>query len=347
MKTVFHFLNTGNYSGAENVVLNIALLVKDAKHVYVSPDGRINAVLAKYGVEHLTIEDLSVKSLGAVIDRYQPDIVQAHDFTASIAAALNRRRIHAYGGHIISHLHSNDARMTKLSPLSILYRWALPAFDQVLVVSQAVIDEYYFKKALAKKAQVLPNIVNPEILAEKVAAFEADPVDIILVGRLVPQKGYDFFLEMIAPLLHRYSAWTVRIVGDGPLEGDIRQQIQTLGLNQQIELLGYHDNPYPYMKAAKIMVLTSRVEGFGLVALEAELLGDPVVSTAVGGLTDLVNKQVGLASNDVAALRDEIERLLTNEAYRHQKAEAAAKRGQEVNRVSDFVGRLTKLYEED
>ncbi|MDF7626910.1 glycosyltransferase [Lactobacillaceae bacterium L1_55_11] len=344
MQKVFHFLNTGNYSGAENVVVNIASLVPGYHHVYVSPDGEINEVLTEHGIEHLTIDSLSVRSLRAVVKRYHPDIVHAHDFTASLAAAVSAPYIHRYGGRVISHLHNNDPRLRQLSPLSVLYWLSLPAYDQVVVVSQAVIDETWFHRTLARRAKVVGNVVNtPWILAQS-QRFTVPLIDVVVIGRLVPQKGLDRLLNLLAQVREELPDIQVALIGQGPLAASLDQQIKNLDLGHNVKRLGYQANPYPYLRAAKIGALLSRYEGFGIAVLEMELLGLPVVTTPVGGLKNLVNDQVGVASEDDAAIVTELIALLSDDDYRARKGRAAAAHANVVNDLDAFVARFQAIY---
>ena len=69
------------------------------------------------------------------------------------------------------------------------------------------------------------------------------------------------------------------MVGDGVLMDVCRLLISKLGLESNIEMMGFQENPYIFMKQSSILCITSESEGFGLVAAEANVLGIPVLST--------------------------------------------------------------------
>jgi glycosyltransferase involved in cell wall biosynthesis len=105
------------------------------------------------------------------------------------------------------------------------------------------------------------------------------------IGRLVGQKNFPLLVEAFAKVRQRIDARLVIIGGDESSSDQMahRQHLQTLavdlGVGDDVELPGYQPNPYPYLKAAGVFVLSSDYEGFGNVLIEALLTGCPVVST--------------------------------------------------------------------
>jgi glycosyltransferase involved in cell wall biosynthesis len=101
---------------------------------------------------------------------------------------------------------------------------------------------------------------------------------IIAVGRLVRQKNFSMLIDAFHKLLRQQNARLI-ILGEGPLKSELQAKINSLGLSWCIELLGFSDNPYAYLKRADVFVLSSLWEGFGNVLVESLALGTPVVST--------------------------------------------------------------------
>ncbi|WP_313593402.1 glycosyltransferase [Leuconostoc lactis] len=346
-KKVYHFLNTGNYSGAENVVINIALLVDDFEHVYVSPSGPINDILEEFDIRHIIIDKLSVKSTYQIIKEDKPDIVHAHDFRASIIIGINEKHIHQYGGRLISHIHNNDPRMRKYGLLALLYRMSITKFDDIVVVSNPVIDEYVFSEYLRKQSNivVLKNIVNEEVINKKVQlGLGSNSSDLIFVGRLTEQKDPLKFLEIVKLVSNAIPQVKAKMIGEGPLRREVEEYIETSQLSNNVEMLGFINNPYPYINASKIGVSTSLWEGFGLSVLEEQLLGKPVVATPVGGVPDLITSQSGMLSNSTQEMADEIVKLLTNNEYLTEKSNKAKENAIVINNISKFIQDLRILY---
>lgn len=345
MKTVFHLMNSADYAGAENVVTNIALLVDGYKHIYVSPSGQIDSILEQLGIEHIIVPTLSIKSVKEVVTKYEPDIVHAHDFRASLYASLCAKRIHGYGGKIISHLHSNDPAMKVLSLRSFIYKLCVPNIDSIIVVSQSVVEEYFYKNIIYSKTIVLGNIVNKKRVLENAHKFKVPSVDISYVARLSEVKNPIRFVEIINILKKTNINISSYMVGDDQgLEGDIKKRIAELGLMNNIKMIGFAKNPYPYILASKVGVLTSKFEGFGLSALETLVLQRPVVTTPVGGLVNLIDDSVGKLSTDDGEFSKEISRLLNDKIYYESKIRNIDNKLNKVNNISGFVMKIKKIY---
>lgn len=337
MKKVMHLVHTGNYSGAENVALNISLLLDNQEHIYVSPSGAINSILMNKHVAHYPLKQFKFSTIDQAVAAIQPDVIHAHDVTASIMSALLSFKYKNI--RVVSHLHNNDPKMKQISLRWLSYSLFLPFYDEVLVVSQAVIDEYYLK--LLKNKIVLANIVN---------ITESFPValpkyDLVTVARLEEQKDPLKFLAVVQALKLKLPQLKVAYVGGGQMKAEFLQEITNLELETTVDYLGFVENPYPIMNDSKVFALTSKYEGFGLVALEAMILGLPAVVSKVGGLPTIVTDEVGLASNEIGEMVAEIERLLCNPTYYAQKKEHALHRSHLINDIAGFKQKLATVYQ--
>ncbi len=118
------------------------------------------------------------------------------------------------------------------------------------------------------------NSVLPEWTKQ---AYQA-PV-VIAVGRLAEQKGFDLLLIAHKKLINLGIRHNLVILGEGPQRNFLEQKIRDLDIAGSVFLPGFVDNPIHYMKMAKIFILSSRYEGFGMVIVEAMIAGLPVIST--------------------------------------------------------------------
>jgi glycosyltransferase involved in cell wall biosynthesis len=149
-----------------------------------------------------------------------------------------------------------------------------------------------------ERASVIHNPVDVtriRALAAESAGAAADAsagavgaLQLVSAGRLVPQKGFDLLIEAIARNGDRDIE--VTILGEGPLERELKDLARARGVAGQFRFLGFQRNPYPLFAAADALVLCSRFEGFSNVALEALACGTPVVATpAPGGTRELLS----------------------------------------------------------
>jgi len=108
---------------------------------------------------------------------------------------------------------------------------------------------------------------------------------LIAAGSLYWAKGFDLLIEAIALLRPRDIR--LCLLGQGEEEARLRDRIEAAGLQHRIRLCGFQDNPYAWFARADGFILSSRVEGFPNVVLEALACGCPVVATPMPGLADL------------------------------------------------------------
>jgi glycosyltransferase involved in cell wall biosynthesis len=145
-----------------------------------------------------------------------------------------------------------------------------------------------FPPARATRASVIANALPPMCVAPPPLSF--DPPRLLFVGRLVPEKGLDTVMRALPPLFAHAPRARLVVAGDGPLRPRLEAEAVALGLAPYVTFRGTvsPDAVRDLMGETSIVIVPSRVEGFGLVALEAAMMGRPVVATAVGGLPHVV-----------------------------------------------------------
>jgi len=119
-----------------------------------------------------------------------------------------------------------------------------------------------------------------DLVSSKAELFKTDKKVILAVGTLKKRKDYTTIIKALYELRKKGNDHLkLFILGDGPTKEEIENEIQNLKLIGNVELLGFKENVYPYMKAADLFVHSSEVEGFALVIAEALSCGTNVVST--------------------------------------------------------------------
>lgn len=186
-----------------------------------------------------------------------------------------------------------------------------------------------------EKVQVVPMPVNPIFETMKPASGVKGKKKIILsVARYTEQKGVRYLLETLEQLKEKGYDFEAEIVGEGPLEDEFKKKIEQSSLSGSVFLV-------PMMPQEKlkilydecdIFVLPSIEEGFGLVLVEAQLRRKPVVGIKSGGIPDIIeNGKTGLLAEprDSHSLASAIEKLLTDEDYSDELADAGYRSAQE------------------
>lgn len=340
---VLHILKSHSYSGAENVVFTIIKEMnrrypQKFRMIYVSVKGTIQELLEENHISYELISTLSVKYVTDIIDKYHADVIHAHDFSASVICALVPRRI-----KLVSHLHNNPPWLKRVCVYSLAYGIASIRFQNILVVSKAILEEYIFSFLIRKKVKLISNPVCVSRILEQVEN-ENKKYDIVFVGRLSKEKEPKRFLEIIAEIKKKRDFLNVVMVGDGELKNEVIETIKEFKLEENINLVGFQKNPYIYMNQSKILCLTSSYEGYGLVAFEALALGIPAVVSSVGGLRDIVNESCGKLCQCNREFEEEIMNLLSDEKYYNLKAESAKKRACDLENVNEYMLKLEEIY---
>ncbi len=203
--------------------------------------------------------------------------------------------------------------------------------------------------ASRERFTIIPSGVNLERCRRTAPPHRGGPdVTLGFLARLVEVKAPLDLLEALARLAPAHPDVHLIMVGDGPLRPAVEERIQTLGLQDRVELTGRLEDPVPALHRFDVFVLPSHNEGMGRAAVEAMAAGLPVVASRVGGVPDVVQDgQTGLLvpPGDPEALAAALDRLLQDEALRMAMGEAGLRRAEAFSDRVMFE-RLEALYAE-
>ncbi len=337
---VLHILGTNRYSGAENIAITIIKYLNDKfESAYCSLDGTIRGVCEKNKIKFLPINSTNNKEIKKVIEDWKPDIIHAHDFNISVKVALLGVRI-----PIISHIHHNPPWISSINLRTLAYLATSYKFRTILVVSNSVLDQFKFNKYILEKTYVIGNPIEIKKILNSVEKNNPFMYDIAYLGRLVDVKDPIRFINIISELSQKFKGISAIMIGTGNLEDECKMLISKLGLENNIKLVGFQVNPYKYIAQSKLLLVTSKWEGFGLAAIESLALGVPVVATNTGGLKSIVDNSCGiLFDNDEMAI-NEISKILLDEKHRLNKSKGANKKAKQFDNIEEYMNLLSDIY---
>ena len=268
----------------------------------------------------ISVKDLlTVWKLYRLMLRERPDLVHTHTAKAGtvgrVAGLIYRwmtpatiigkprrcRFVHTYHGHVFHSYYSPAKTRVFLTIEKLLARMAT---DRTVVITEQQRREIneQFKVGRADRFAVIPLGIDLSVFeqfeARRARAREelnasVDEVLIGIVGRLTEIKNHRLFLDAAA-LLKQSTQAKVRflIIGDGALRSDLESSARSLGLENDVEFLGTRNDPENFYPLLDIVALTSLNEGTPLSLIEGMANARPVVSTAVGGVVDLLGSKV-------------------------------------------------------
>ena len=181
-------------------------------------------------------------------------------------------------------------------------------------VEDAVKKSFMFGK---RDVSVIYNGFDPKNMPDQRAHYEKNS-DIIFVGRLVEQKNATLLIKAVFIAKNKFPKIKVKIIGDGPKRKEVQALIDKSGLNDNFILAGEikdQKKVYVEMKKSKILVLPSFWEGFGIVVVEANACGLPVITTdfPMNAATELIGHNGIVSGKEPESLASSIISLLGND----------------------------------
>lgn len=342
--TIIHLMSTNDYSGAENVALNIVKSLSSYMDIYYATrEGRILEFTKKNNIEKVIIlDELSIKEIKLIEKKYNPDIIHAHDYRASVLASLACKKC-----KVIAHLHNNSPWIKKIyHPYSWILLFSSLKISKILTVSNSIEKEYVFSKFIRKKIVTISNPVSMQRVLQNINKDDKKIFDLCFTGRLTEQKDPLQFIKLVSLLKQDKQNIKAIMIGDGELRGECEKNIKEKDLSENINICGFMENPYVLMNKSKIFCLPSKWEGFGLVAFEALTLGMPVVVSNVGGLPEIVDETCGKLCTNENEFYEEIKKLLTDKQEYLKKSNNAIKKAKSLDNFKKYMQNITEIYTE-
>lgn len=304
----------------------------DVDIVEVSPAGRwrlIRATIDKFRI---------LLRLRRAIRSSSPDVVVSFiDFTnvrTILATRLSPTPVVASertdpSVHRIKRSHAILRRLT--------YRWA-----SLLVVQTNPVKTWAEKLVKRERVAVVPNPLSFEPFPD---VGDNRRAVVLAVGRLAEEKRFEVLIDAFVRVAPRHPAWSLRIVGQGPLEAELRRRAEGSGFGARIEFPGLQYDIVSEYRVAGIFVLSSRYEGFPNALLEALATGTPSITTdCPSGPRELVGDSgcaLFVPVDDIAAMAETLDHLMRDPSKRR----ALGERG--LVRSRDFTAaRIVAHWEE-
>ena len=289
---------------------------------------------------------LAFREIRALLKELRPDLVAVHSSKAGILGRLASKSLGlpvlltAHGWNFTPGIPPFQAAVYRQ-----IERLAGPFASKIITVSE-------FDRQLAISAGIAAGnrivaVYNgmPDVPRHLRANAGATPPRLVMVARFGPQKDHSTLLRALAGL--QEYAWTIDLVGDGPLLAQMKSYAAALGISERVRFLGQRLDVEQILAGSQVSLLTTNWEGFPLSILESMRAGLPVIASAVGGIGEAIEDgETGylVPRGDADQLRDRLTRLLTDPAQRIRLGSNGRRRYENQFTLEHFVSQTLAVY---
>lgn len=205
------------------------------------------------------------------LKRLQPDLIMAHNARAT---SLLCRAHTGLGIPVMGVAHSYKHQRMR-------------GVDHLLVLTEHMRQHHLQQGFSDAQVHLFPNML-PHFPEAPLPLKSSEPVQLGFIGRLDPEKGLADLLQALSMLKQRGKAPRLRVAGSGAEQARLIQQLQQLGLQDQVVFDGWITDIRGWLQSIDLLVVPSREETFGLVVLEGMAHGRPVLATSTPGPASLI-----------------------------------------------------------
>ena len=263
-----------------------------------------------------------VRQLRHAIRQTEPDVVLSSMTQTNVLTLLATSRMNAT---VIVREANNPYQSAVGRHWKILRWWTYRKATRVVLLSKDSLT--YFSKRVRQRAVVIPNPVMMTAQPRTPASRKENGKTIVAMGRMVPQKGFEMLLEAFARVAEKHPAWSLEILGDGPLRAELESLVEKLGIAARVRMPGVTKEPGGKLRQADLFVMSSRYEGFPNALGEAMACGLPVISfDCRTGPAEIIRDGVDgllVPAENVGALGEAMDRLMSDAALRESIAARA------------------------
>lgn len=244
--------------------------------------------------KYIDFYSMALKNIKLNIDSYYDIAIDFYGY-GSITTAIVAKGVNAYKKAMWIH----DEKMPWMDNSKRYFGY----YNKIFCVSKSIKEAFdkHFPEEKGK-SEVMYNMIDANTIIQKSnkfypKEFKNEKLNIVTVGRLTEQKGYDISILAAAYLKKDKIPFDWYAIGDGRDKKKLLKLVSEHNLNNQFHFLGKKNNPYPYVKNCDVFVLPSRHEGYSIAILEARILKKIVITSDFpANKEQIVDKQNGLIS---------------------------------------------------
>jgi len=353
---IIYLIDTFKLAGAEKLLLEFCRRIDRQKFsiqvIATTMGGPLEADFLKLGIPVKIFQKKSKFDLGLILAlaKYfkanQPDIVHAHLFASETWGRLGA--IIAKVPKIVITEHNMNIDFSfSMHLIKTVLSWFT---DKIIAVSEAV-KNYSIKKEKInpKKITVIYNGIDLNKYQYRgLRQITKNKIKAVLLARMEKQKGQEYLLKAIPHIIKMIPGFELYLYGKGSLEKDYKNLADKLKISNQVKFCGITKNAAQVLNQMDLFILPSLWEGLGVVLLEAQAIGLPIIATDIPGPQEVIeNEKTGILipPKDSLAIADAVLRLANDPQMQENIIAKARKNVEENFSLSKMVADYTKLYE--
>lgn len=360
--SIVHLLAPARFGGLETVVSTLAsALAESGHHVTVAlvlepDDSHDHPVVEAISGTGVNVEVLALsgrdylgerRRVGELLTKTGADVLHTHGYRSDLVDSPVARRM---GVATATTVHGFSGGGWK----NQLYEWlqtrSFRRFDAVIAVSDKLSGEIAARGVDPDRVHSIRNAwearraAMPRAEARRILGLPAGEASVAWIGRMSQEKAPVVMIQAAGMVRHQEVGFS--LIGDGPERGACEVEAKMLGVEDRVEWHGVVADAGTLLKAFDAVVLTSWTEGTPMLLLEAMSAEVPIVTTAVGGIPDVVGpaEAVLCEAGDVEGIARAIDEVLDSPEAASRRAEAAKTRLNTQFAVRPWARRHVDLY---
>ena len=284
-----------------------------------------------------------------LIRKERPDLLHLHsrrgaDILGGLAARLSGTRV------VVSRRVDNPESR-------FVVRWKYRLYDRVITISQGIAEVLLSEGLPEEKLVCVRSAVDFQAYQTACddqrfrQAFDLEESDLVLamVAQLIPRKGHRVMLQAMLRLQETIPRVKLLIFGRGPLQQELAQSIREMGLQEQVNLVGFYEDLPSILPCFDLLAHPALMEGLGIALLQAASAGLPVVAVNAGGMPEAVEDGVTgrlVEAGSVDELTAALEQLLADKELRLRMGQAGREKMRREFSVEIMVEGNLRVYRE-
>ena len=331
---IAHIILTSQNGGAEKVFIDYIYLLKKIGHenfAIIKNDAPYYSKLENLNIKTQKITNklgyydfLASKKIKDFLQENQIDVVIAHAGKSMVLTHKALKKITNKKIILVAVNHSYNIKRSLCA-------------DFIFSVNKEIFFKTIDKKRTPENSFIIYNGIDLDGFEPNFCEYnftKKSPIILGVIGRLHKAKGFDYAIEALK-ILQKNSSQKIllKIAGTGEEMANLQSKIKDLNLEDSVEFLGWIDDPKDFFSQIDIFILSSKIETFGLVLLEAMKYGKPIISTNCDGPREILRKDIDallidLKSNESIPnqIAKNVKKLISDEKLANNLVENSYKR---------------------